>query len=439
MCVVKTLGEEMKIKILLVVLVAIFMNGCSNFTHINLDKIGNIRDIFGSDKSGWKISQKSEFLAILKTDRYMSICDKQKLYEKVKRNHRSKDMTKMLVAYANNLANSCIDLRTFKASQHARKKQKIETHYSLNQEDVNQTDIVMKLRAGQTIDNILLPYVPKSKQFSALLSKYRTLIQNGDNPTLARRVRLNIERTKLMPTHLGENHVFMNIPEFKVRLFEGDKKSIEFRTVVGKTDMQTPVFSSKLQYVMVNPQWNVPDSITRKSYIAKMRANPRWLASQGMELHTSYDLKSPKVNPASVDWSKYPKTGKGYIPYKIIQKPSMRNSLGRVKFMFPNHFSVYMHDTQSKGLFNRNVRAYSHGCIRLQKPKVLLDYITTHYTNQSVSTVHKWYNSRKSHILKVNKKLPVHTAYLTTYVDTDGKLRSFGDIYGFDRTQRLKF
>ncbi|RUM70355.1 MAG: L,D-transpeptidase [Sulfurovum sp.] len=422
-------------KIVLTVIFVILMTGCNKLNlHLDLDSIG-----INLDKEGWKSSQKREFLGILKTDKYMSICDDASLYETVRRNKNSKLMSKMLISYANNLANSCINIPQFEASQHAKKVQKIETHFSLNTQKVDEKAIMAKLRAGESIENILAPYVPKGAQFSALISKYRSLLQTGENPALAQKIRLNIERTKLMPTELGTNYVLVNIPEFKVRLFEGDKKSIEFRTIVGKTNMQTPVFSAKLQYVMVNPQWNVPDSITRKSYIAKMKANPNWLASQGMELHTSYDLKSPKVNPASVDWSKYPKGKKGYIPYKIIQKPSLHNSLGRVKFMFPNQYSVYMHDTQSKGLFNRNVRAYSHGCIRLQKPKTLLDYVTIHYTAQNVPTVHKWYNSRKTHILKVNRALPVHTAYFTTYVDTDGKLHIFGDIYGFDSSQKLTF
>jgi murein L,D-transpeptidase YcbB/YkuD len=243
-----------------------------------------------------------------------------------------------------------------------------------------------------------------------------------------------------MKDPIGKDYALINVPEFVVRIIENNKTALKFNVIVGKTTMQTPIFSERLKYVEINPQWNVPDSIMRKSYIPKIKKNPGWVAAKGMELHKdSYDLKSPKVNPASVDWSKYPKDKKGYIPYKLVQVPSLKNGLGRVKFIFPNKHAVYMHDTQSKSLFKRQVRAYSHGCIRLGKPQSLLGHITTHYSAKTMPKVKQWYDSMKTHHLILNRPLQVHTAYFTAYVDEEGQLRMFHDIYGFDASQHLNF
>ena len=418
----------MKIKILLAVVFAIVLTGCG--------------DLLGPDKEGWKSSQKREFLDILKTDKYMSICNQQPLYTKVKSSKNSQLMTKLLVAYTNNLANGCIDLRSFKSSQRAKRAKEIDTYFETYQEKIKLSNITMKLRAGQTIAQILEPYAPKTPQFKALVSKYNALKSSDSNITQAQlnKIRLNIERTKLMKAEMGTNYALINIPEYKVRVIENGKTAMKFPVIVGKPNMQTPVFSERLKYVEINPQWNVPDSIMRKSYIPKIRRNPGWVKAKGMELHKeSYDLRSPKVNPASVDWSKYSKEGKGYIPYKLVQVPSLKNGLGRVKFIFPNKHAVYMHDTQSKSLFKRKTRAFSHGCVRLGKPKALLNHITTNYTGKTLPTVHSWYDSMKTRHLILNKKLQVHTAYLTAYVDESGALKLFPDVYGFDKSQRLTF
>ena len=418
----------MKIKLLLTLTMALLMTGCSG--------------LFGPDKEGWISSQKNEFLEILKKDKYMSICNQQALYKQVKSTKNSKLMTKMLVAYAYNLANSCIDFQSFEVSQEAKQAQEIDTYFATYQEDINVSTIKNKLKVGQSIQQILQPYIPKTPQFKALINKYRILKSSKSNVTKAqlRKIRLNIERTKLMKQNLGKNYALINVPEYKVRVIEDGNTTLNFNVIVGKPNMQTPIFSKRLQYVEINPQWNVPDSIMRKSYISKIKKNPNWVKAKGMELHKeSYDLRSPKVNPASVDWSKYPKDKKGYIPYKLVQVPSLKNGLGRVKFIFPNKHSVYMHDTQSKSLFKRTNRCFSHGCIRLGKPKTLLNHITTKYTTKDLPTVHKWYNSMKTKHLILNKDLQVHTAYFTAYVDESNKLHLFPDVYGFDKSQRLNF
>jgi murein L,D-transpeptidase YcbB/YkuD len=210
------------------------------------------------------------------------------------------------------------------------------------------------------------------------------------------------------------------------------------KVVVGKTGLKTPVFSEDLAYVTLNPQWSVPDSIARHEVIPHLIKDPNYLTKKRMVMRSNYNLNSKKLSPSSVNLKAYV-GGKGSVPFKFIEVPSKRNGLGRVKFIFPNHHSVYMHDTQSKYLFKRKVRTYSHGCVRLSKPMLMLNYIAEHYTSITPAELKKQYNSLKTHYIKVKKRLAVHTSYLTTYVEEDGTLLEFNDIYGYDKYHKLNF
>jgi len=393
----------MKIRILLAILFALVLSGC----------------VGPRDATGWHSSQKSEFLRILKQDKYLSLCNEQALYQKVISSENSQLMTKLLVAYTDNLANGClVNAIGFNAYR----------------EKVNTADIQRQLNAGQSIEKILKPYVPQYRQFNALIEKYRAT----NDPALKHKIRLNIERVKLMKPGLGKTYALVNIPEFKVRVIENDKTAVKMKVVTGKKGHETPIFSANLQYITLNPTWNVPDSIARNEIIPKALRNPGYLKSHRLVVRKDYSLDSPaqSFNPSL---ARNYVGGEGPVPFKFIETPSNRNALGRVKFIFPNHHSVYMHDTPSKSLFKRKTRAFSHGCVRLEKPKYMLEYISKHYTAHDYADVMKKYNSMKTHYLKIVKPLPVHTAYLTTYVNDKGELISFGDIYGYDKSQRLNF
>lgn len=394
------------------------------------------------DAEGWRSAQKEEFLTILKTDKYASICNQKALYEKVKESENSKLMSKLLVSYAKNLANGCIDLESFNAAQEKKVEKKIATYYETYLQEVKASDIMRKLKAGQSIEVILEPYVPEYAQFFDLQKRYMLL--GGDKNTskkTLRKIRLNLERLKLMKPGLGDNYALVNIPEYTVRVIDTNGTAVAMAVVVGQRKMQTPIFSANLQYVTLNPQWGVPDSIARNEVIPKLLKDPNYLVSHNMVIRKSYDLDTPEISQDSVDWATYlleEKDSKD-MTYKFIEVPSKKNGLGRIKFIFPNKHSVYMHDTQSKHLFKRKVRTYSHGCVRLEKPVVMLDHISKHYTSKTPKEVQGWYDSLETHHMGLTKKLPVHTAYLTTYVDECGDLLVLNDIYGFDKSQKLNF
>jgi len=378
------------------------------------------------DAEGWNNSQKEQFMKILSSDQYASICEQRPLYEKVKRSKNSRLMTKLLVAYTDNLANSCIDKSTLE-------------NYGVYWQKVNTSEIQMKLRAGESIEKILKPYIPEYAQFNLLLEKYRELQRMPETSAKTlRKVRLSIEHIKLMKPGLGKTYALVNIPEFRVRIIENDKTVLAMGVITGKRKHETPVFSEKMQYIVLNPTWNVPDSIARNEVIPKLLKNPNYLKRHRLVMRKDYSLDSPALHPGQVNLAAY-KGGKGPVPFKFIEVPSDKNALGRVKFIFPNHHSVYMHDTPTKYLFKRKVRAYSHGCIRLQDPKLMLKYLTEHYTRYSYKEAMENYKSYKTHYMKIVKSLPVHTAYLTAYVDESGTLKIFPDIYDFDAKQKLTF
>ena len=404
----------MKIKIVLAAVLAVVMSGCVGMP----------------DSEGWRSSQKSEFLKILETDKYMSICNQQAVYKKVKESENSQLMTKLLVDYTKNLANGCI----VDASLRVKKGNRIVTRYGTYLQEVSDADIKRKLKAGESIEKILKPYVPDYRQFNALIAHYKA----SQDLEAKRKIRLNIERVKLLKPNLGKNYALVNIPEYEIRIIEDDKTKVKMRVIVGTRKNQTPIFSEELKYITLNPAWNVPDSIARNEIIPDTLKDPGYLKKHRLVIRKDYNLKSPALSFNSINARAY-KGGKGPVPFKFIEIPSDRNALGRVKFIFPNHHSVYMHDTPTKHLFKRKKRSYSHGCIRLGNPKYMLEYITKNYTAYEYDEVKERYDSYKTHYVKVNRRLPVHTAYLTTYVDDSGKLFSFADIYSFDKLQKLNF
>jgi len=391
------------------------------------------------DAEGWRYGQKNEFLDILKTDKYASICNQQKLYAQVEKSENSKLMTKLLVTYSKNLANGCIDLKSFKATQKACNSIHYSSKYTTYLQKVNANEIKMQLKAGQSIEKILKPYIPEYYQYTALTAQYQKLKNDSKvSKQTLHKIRLNIERLKLMKPGLGKTYALVNIPEFKVRVIENDKTSLAMRVVTGKKSKQTPIFSANLQYIVLNPTWNVPDSIARHEIIPKALKNPAYLAKHRLVVRRDYNMESPALSFNAEKARKYV-GGKGEVPFKFIEVPSRHNALGRVKFIFPNENSVYMHDTPAKSLFKRKVRAYSHGCVRLGEPMKMLKFLAKNYTDSTPEEVSKEYKSLKTHYMTIRKKLPVHTAYLTMYVDEKGVLQSYPDIYGYDKSQKLNF
>lgn len=248
---------------------------------------------------------------------------------------------------------------------------------------------------------------------------------NGGSATSKEDIIANMERWRWAPTDLGDFHVAVNIPEFRLNIVEDGSSVYTTRVVVGTTRHQTPVFSDEIEHVVVNPYWNVPASIASNEIAPQLINNPGYLARQNMELLYGGQI----VNAAAVDW-----TRTSMRNFRIRQRPGDGNALGRIKFLFPNQHDVYLHDTPSKSLFQRSVRAFSHGCIRVQNPMEFADALLSFEPELTAASLEGMFGSKERWV-NLKTHVPVHISYFTLRVDPDGTIRSYGDIYGHN--QRL--
>lgn len=235
----------------------------------------------------------------------------------------------------------------------------------------------------------------------------------------------NMERWRWLPHDLGQFHVLVNIPEFRVAVVQDDNSVFSTRVVVGKPSTPTPLFSNSIKNIVVNPYWNVPSSIVAKEIAPHMLANPGYLASQNMQVVSGAQV----LNASAIDWGGVSQSN---WRYSIRQLPGGGNALGQIKFLFPNDHDVYLHDTPSKSLFANAVRAYSHGCVRVQNPMDFANALLQYEPGLNVDQLKAMFGNTE-HWVNLKTHVPVHIAYFTIRVDADGVLHSYGDIYGHNK------
>lgn len=248
---------------------------------------------------------------------------------------------------------------------------------------------------------------------------------------------LNLDRIKWFRDQDSKRHIVINIPDFML-YFEEDGKLIQsMRTIVGTPKNPTPIFSNSVQTIVLNPQWNVPKSIIQNEMIPKLLRNSNAMRKDKIEIYSGWESDAVKINPASVNWHDYRYSK--HVPYRFAQTSGVHNALGKVKFLFPNKFSVYMHDTPGKHLFNKDKRSFSHGCIRLQKPRELLETFSTFNDNVDFEKSQNILEGKKKVYLALKKRVPVDVIYLTAWVDYEGALQFRNDVYHYDELQLKSF
>ena len=235
-----------------------------------------------------------------------------------------------------------------------------------------------------------------------------------------------MERERWFNRDRGTRHILVNIPDFTAKVIENGKLEFETRSVVGaaKSDRFTPEFSDVMEFMVINPSWYVPRSIATKEYLPALKKNPH--AVKHLEIT---DSKGRKVNRSAVDFNAY--TARSF-PFAMRQPPSQGNALGLVKFMFPNKHNIYLHDTPAKNLFGREVRAYSHGCIRLAQPFDFAYELLSKQTSDPKGYFHKVLDSKKETRVDLVNPLPVHLIYRTAFTTPKGHTQYRRDIYGRD-------
>lgn len=244
-------------------------------------------------------------------------------------------------------------------------------------------------------------------------------------------LRLNLDRWRWLPRELGDRFILVNIAGYELEFVENDAPVLTMNVVVGQEGWETPVFADTMEYIVANPYWNVPQSILEDEILPAVRADAGYLARNDYEV---VDRSGSNVIPAaSIDWSD---VSAGSFPYLVRQRPGPGNALGDLKFMFPNDHNIYLHDTPAGHLFSRTERAFSHGCIRLEKPEELARALLDRVTDAGSSQLDDLLAGDREKWVQFDAGVPVYILYFTAWVGEDGSVRFHHDIYGQDRGLR---
>ncbi len=282
---------------------------------------------------------------------------------------------------------------------------------------------------SETFDSALLEAVKSFQRRHGLTDTgvidKRTLMELNLSPRdRLRQIHINLEKHRWLPEDF-KRAVVVNIPSFELFLIEGDRVRLHSKVIVGRNYTQdfrpTPILYSRINSITVNPKWYVPVSISVKDILPKVKKNPEYLTRKGFRVF----YEEEEVDPLQVDWSQYSEKN---FPFRLVQEPGAKNSLGRIKFNFPNPFAVYLHDTPERHLFRHNKRAFSSGCIRIEKARQLTLMILGE----------GWNERRLENLIKSEQTqtigivpIPIYILYFTTF-ERDGMLHFREDLYGYD-------
>lgn len=254
------------------------------------------------------------------------------------------------------------------------------------------------------------------------------------NVSKAQRIRqliINMERWRWLPENLGRRYIYVNIADYNLRLYEDGQVIMEMKTIVGQEQRRTPVFSDTIKYLVINPYWYVPKSIAVKDKLPLIKKDFNYLKENNYSLFQyTGNNKLEEIDPAAVDWSKINKDNFNYL---LRQNPGDENALGRVKFMFPNRFSIYLHDTPGRYLFSETERSFSSGCIRIEKPVDLAEYLLSDQQEWSREQIEAEMKKDKERTVYLKNPIKIYLQYNTAWVDSVGNLNFREDIYKRDQ------
>ena len=271
-----------------------------------------------------------------------------------------------------------------------------------------------KLAQNATIDKITVYY----------LNKPMTLMTES--------IVTNLDKLKVFPNKFPEEYIRVNIPDFSTDYIKYGTSLLHMSTVVGRDVRPTPIFASYMTHLVLNPTWNIPENLVRRDLMVALAEDPNYLVDHNIHAFKGWKTKN-EIKDFQVDQLlPYEDPDAGHIPYRFVQYPGDDNALVRIKFMFPNKYSVYLHDTDNKSLFERRYLVYSSGCMRLEKPFELLEVIKSRLRSRDISVIDKYRDTLKTKHINFTKKLRVQTTYFTVF-KRDGLTYFRKDIYEYDR------
>ena len=249
--------------------------------------------------------------------------------------------------------------------------------------------------------------------------------------TRVQQVALNLERWRWLPDDLGARHFRVNVPHFHVEAYEQGKVVFDIRAVVGKPGNETPIFSERMTHVVMSPFWNIPPKIATDETLPAVSADPSYLDRQNIEVVRVSDGQPEVVDPATLDWE----DDAALEGLRFRQRPGAANALGFVKFVFPNKYDVYLHDTPADALFSRLGRTFSHGCVRVEEPVALAKYVLRDQARWTPDAIAAAMHSATETHVKLTEAIPIHILYFTSWVDAHGGLQFRDDVYGYNAKQ----
>jgi murein L,D-transpeptidase YcbB/YkuD len=239
-------------------------------------------------------------------------------------------------------------------------------------------------------------------------------------------IRANLERWRWITPELGERYILVNVAEFRVGVVEANREVMSMAAIVGRAYRRTPDFSGMMSYLEIKPTWTVPPKLAREDLLPKVRKDPAYLRQNGFRVFEDWSAGAREIDVSTIDWTRVKAES---LSYKFRQDPGHHNSLGRIKFMFPNKFDVYLHDTPERGLFSRAVRDFSSGCIRIERPIDLAEYVLRDnpaWTKEKILTA---INGGETQVVYLRNPLGVHLIYWTVWLAEDGRVQFRQDIY----------
>lgn len=299
------------------------------------------------------------------------------------------------------------------------------TYYAVEEADSDHyaENLVSAVMAFQKRHGLAADGIIGSQTISAL---------NKSPAQLVDRIDVNLERWRWMPAKLGRRHVLVNIAGFELRLVDEGQTILTKPVVVGRDYRRTPVFSDRIRYLVLNPDWVVPTKLAVQDKLPEILQDPDYLQRLGYKVYDGWGATRQVIDPASVNWTKVSAQN---FSYRLVQQPGPLNALGQVKFMFPNQYNVYLHDTPARELFRQPERAFSSGCVRVQDPMELAVLLLERegWSSQRLDTILK---AGRTQTINLKEPVPVHMQYWTAWVDDDNQLQLRKDIYQRDEAIR---
>jgi murein L,D-transpeptidase YcbB/YkuD len=295
--------------------------------------------------------------------------------------------------------------------------------------------VLAEIAAAEAPDAYLRSLHPKHEQFQrlreVLLKARGGGSEEGEKPAAdgkdIKRILINMERWRWMPEELGSTYVLQNSAAFMLYVVKDNKTIYADKTLVGTIGYATPIFTSPMTTIVFNPDWNAPETVVKENILPALQSK-KFSILKTHKLFVSYN--GQPVDPTRVDWNRV-----NGLAYTFSQKAGPHNNLGKIKFLFPNRHTVYMHDTLPvrKKYFKQSVRVIGHECVRMEKPDKFAAVLLAESNGVTEARVKELWDGSNNASVALERKFPVHMVYFTAVVGDDGKLDTFGDVYGLDR------